>query len=57
MAPLHAVVLASAALLFPAGRIPDIPGLAVAADALLCLAFVPVGVALLTGRGRDATLR
>lgn len=57
LAPQHAAVLGIGALLFPASRIPDIAGLGVAADAVMCLALVPVGLALLTGRGRHATSR
>lgn len=57
LAPLHAGLLAVGALMFPASRIPEVAGLGVAADVVLCVALVPLGIALLTGRSRPATRR
>ena len=43
-------VLALAAILFPASRIPSIEALAIVADALFVVALAPLGWALLQGR-------
>lgn len=42
-------MLAAGALLFPLSRIPDVETLAVAADALLVLALVPLGLRIFRG--------
>ena len=52
LTPIHAGLIAVGALMFPASRIPEIAGLAVTADAVLCLGLVTLGVALLTGHPR-----
>lgn len=52
LTPIHAGTLAVGALLFPASRIPEVAGLGVAADVVLALALVPIGIGLLAGRPR-----
>ena len=43
------VTLAAGALLLPLSRIPDVEALAVAADALLVIALVPLGLQMISG--------
>jgi hypothetical protein len=49
LAPAHAGLLTLGAILFPASRLPELPGLAVVGDSLLLLALVPIGLAVLRG--------
>jgi hypothetical protein len=46
----QALLLVAGGLLFPASRIPELPGLAIVADLLLLVALAPVAV---SGRGGD----
>jgi hypothetical protein len=49
VAPWSGWTLAAGALLFPLSRIPDVEALAVAADALLVIALVPLGLQMIRG--------
>ena len=49
VAPSLGWMLAAGALLLPLSRIPDVEALAVAADALLVIALVPLGLQMISG--------